>query len=534
MDSIQAKIFNQYKNSKLAIAKDMQEFRELKKIKRGSDKIEDTADIITCLDFYYRKNHSGSELKKIITDGNKDLGFVDAIVLHGDEVDIFDIKSNSATSNDEAIKNGIDNYFESEPQDYSSVNSILASNLKNIHKQHYKIINLIFVREFTTKKAEEFFLKKYKYLENKRNVKVKIFTRLELLYYRQKSFDVSDLILKNTNLLNKKNKKIDWAITVTPLIELLKQYNNIPDRDLLFFKNIRKPLEEKKLIDILSTSLESDAETFHYRHNGIVMTGSLIMSEGNGLRVYAPQVLNGAQTLGALFKIYNENISIIKKAKIVVKVLSVDNQQVIDSICEAANTQRSVTAADIRTNDSLQKNLELYIGSLEKGSYYYLRGKISSKKIKEIKKKYTIINKESFIQWANSAFLKKPYESKNQKTKLFTKFFSEQKIEPYKKIEESIIGNWENIERLCKVATYFEKKIKKLPKNTKNNAKIMDQHIIASMYELCLTKKKLTDGDMEETFDKSFEKHILAFNKTKRIEGKNFKMRNYFISDKSF
>jgi hypothetical protein len=232
------------------------------------------------------------------------------------------------------------------------------------------------------------------------------------------------------------------------------------------------------------------------------------------------------------FAIYKENKSLFKNARIVIKVLSVDNQQIIDDICEAANTQRPVTTADIRTNDSLQKNLELYIGSIANGEYRYIRGKVSSQKKKQYKKLYRLIEKEAFIQWANSAFLRKPYESKTQKTKLFAKVFSERSKEPYKEIEKSIIDNWDNIESLCKIAICVNNKIKELPKDNSNNAKIMDQHIIATMYSSYLIEKTLDDTFLNKAFNKALAKHTLAFKNA--AKGRDLKMRNYFINNESF
>ena len=533
------KIIDSNKKSKLSLADSVISNRKKKKVHGGGNR-EVVSDIIMCLDLYYRKReHSELELFKIITDGRKDLSFVDAVVLSHDAVDIFDIKENGEKTQLDRIKLGIERYFKQKPDNWAGVNPILADQLKRMHKNKVKEINLIFVRNFLSEESKRKFILEYEHLSRKGYCNVHVFTRSDLISRHHENEDLESISFNKISkpVIEKKGNKIKCILTLVSLKDILDEYAKLPDKELLFFKNIRKPLEEKKLQDSLFRSLEKDPQTFHYRHNGIVMTGrSVAETRGNCLEVFAPQVVNGAQTLGALLTLYRKSKRHFRGAKLVAKIIAVEDPWVIDDICEAANTQKKVTAADIRTNESLQKDLELYISSLAGRVYVYVRGKISPAKRKALKKNYRIITKETFIQWANSALLGRPHESKSSKTKLFEKGdLDGTDLSRYKQIKDAIYGNWDHIGDLCRIGTAVEDRIRALKKPKRNMAEIMDKHILTTMYKDWTRAKKTQQDEkkLDMSFKDAYKLHYNRYKLAAKGKGRNYSPRKYFIREES-
>jgi AIPR protein len=108
--------------------------------------------------------------------------------------------------------------------------------------------------------------------------------------------------------------------------------------------------------DIIATA-EDDPDSFYYFNNGVSAICTSFEIEGNNLVVENFQIINGAQTLGALSASkLNPDIEVLLR---VTEGLSIKTDRGFNAdIIKYNNTQNVVKASDFRSNDRIQTWLE--------------------------------------------------------------------------------------------------------------------------------------------------------------------------------
>jgi len=449
------------------------------------------SQIITCLNAIYRKEYSDDELKEIITDGDGDGGLVDAIVFCKDSFDIFDFKEspNLGLRDIQKLSERLSTLVfppNSGVSDYSEEDCFrIKKHLKKIRspRNTRKKCNIFIVRKnFTTfskpivKEIEK--IKKHPgvevfFINNEKIVSLLLEQDLlkEWLIRRSTIEILSDK--KRSNLIG----EYDFLILKISLSDLLKLYKiHIEKKKDLFGQNIRLPKKARKFSIGISKTVEERSKNFFLFHNGITITASKIFADATCFNISEPQVVNGAQTLGNLYEKYSNDLNSerLKKAKVLCKIIMAD-QDLTDLICETSNTQRAVKVEDLRTNDSFQKKLEIYIKSESRGKYRYER------KGGKIEKDAVSIKYVKFFQWAYSALFFEPAKAKNAKHRLFEK---DDRGE-YEKIKTEIEKNLSKIIFLCDAGIFVENRIKKEKiKKKKGFLRTIDLHIVTGLFLL--------------------------------------------------
>lgn len=140
-----------------------------------------------------------------------------------------------------------------------------------------------------------------------------------------------------------------------------------PSRPLqeIFQENARVYLTQKNRINrkILDSALaESNAE-FWYLNNGITITCEHLEYQP---RTRAPildltnvQVVNGGQTSNALFEAFQQNSERVGNALVLVRIYETKRREISAKIAESTNSQTPIRSRDLRSNDEIQKKLEL-------------------------------------------------------------------------------------------------------------------------------------------------------------------------------
>ena len=170
----------------------------------------------------------------------------------------------------------------------------------------------------------------------------------------------------------------------------------------LFARNIRGYLGLSRPVNAaMAFTLKSKPEDFFLLNNGvtIVCTAAHVESEGktNSLVVEAPQIINGQQTTYAL----NNAGRQAGKANVFVRVIAVqENAQhdaLVDSIVQGTNSQTTIKAVDLRSNDPIQVALAR---ELRRRYYFYVRkaGKASANDTND-KNLKTVTMKEIATAW---------------------------------------------------------------------------------------------------------------------------------------
>ena len=146
----------------------------------------------------------------------------------------------------------------------------------------------------------------------------------------------------------------------------------------IFARNIRGFLGLNAINAGIKRTVETDPEAFFYLNNGVTITCSHIsVSEQGGKRritLRYPQIINGQQTTRSLHSAsaHTEDVHVLVRI-IVLPSSDVEKQSdasLVGKIVKATNWQNSISKADLRTNDSLQIELERSLRELQ---YQYLR-----------------------------------------------------------------------------------------------------------------------------------------------------------------
>jgi hypothetical protein len=201
----------------------------------------------------------------------------------------------------------------------------------------------------------------------------------------------------------------------------LKNYKILEDA---FEDNVRVYLKQRSRINqnIKSTALSDEAFRFFYYNNGITITCTHFqypkMMRNPIVELENLQIVNGSQTLHALFDAFSENSDNFGQIDLLVRIYETSKEELSVNIAEYTNSQNPVKSRDIRSNDFVQKKIDKELDAL---GYFYERKRgqhIGKPKIKRI-------DAEKAGQ-ALFAFLNKmPAEAKNDKQLIFADKYDE-------------------------------------------------------------------------------------------------------------
>ncbi len=495
------KVFEAYKDSKKPLAEAVVAVKSLE-VKRGGGSAS-VAFLITCLDLFYKKEHNKEDLLECITDGHLDLGICDLVVVRSDRtVDIFDVREGEekvAVSRIAEAKLALEGYFLKKPKDLSACNAILKRQLEAAHSRGIKQINLYFIRN---KKGS---IKGFEKLLRKGLSSAEIITPSDLVKRRLRNNYLESCELSSDEEAiateSKDKAGYDSVVLKVHLRELLDIHNEHLAKGVDFFAdNVRNPKKRSVFAAGLEQTLKDNPDKFHLFHNGITMTASNIEKTGATYKISEPQIVNGAQTLGNIADLVNRGKipANVNDAYVLCKVVKAD-EDLIDDICEASNTQKAVGAVDLRSNDNFQKELTLYINAIGNGHFTYIRKPMQGRR------STTVITLDKLFQWAHSALRSRPYEAKNMKDRLFSKSRDE-----YKKISAQMRKRMRHLQNLCQIGLFVESKIKAMTDSVeKGLAKDMNNHLVARLYRIGIKKDKDTCNDIY--FDEAFALFKAAF-----------------------
>jgi hypothetical protein len=152
-------------------------------------------------------------------------------------------------------------------------------------------------------------------------------------------------------------ENISFVVRGTILQQLTRDH-----KESLFNWNIRRFLGRKGEVNAgLKETLEKEPQHFFYYNNGIscLCESFSFDSKTRKLKVKKLQVVNGAQTLGAIKHADPENVS---KALVLVKLTAVKHASretgLAAALIKTNNTQNTLRVPDFRSNDKIQSWLE--------------------------------------------------------------------------------------------------------------------------------------------------------------------------------
>jgi hypothetical protein len=197
--------------------------------------------------------------------------------------------------------------------------------------------------------------------------------------------------------------------------ELLAQSEILEDA---FEDNVRVYLKQRTKINrnIKETALSDERHRFFYYNNGITITCDKFKYDQRRapiVEIENIQVVNGSQTLHALFEAFKEDTSCLDDIDLLVRIYETENDQLTTRIAEYTNSQNPVSSRDIRAIDYMQIKLEVELNS--KGYFYERKKNQFNYKPKKLR-----IDAEKAGQVLMAFYNELPSEAKNNKSTIFS------------------------------------------------------------------------------------------------------------------
>ncbi len=158
-------------------------------------------------------------------------------------------------------------------------------------------------------------------------------------------------------------------VSVTEIAELISRHG-----DKLLERNIRRylGLQGNRVNEAIRTTLESaERGNFYFYNNGITLTCDKFtynaLQEGDfQVKVENLQIINGGQTCMTIFQTMQQLTLCPNEAYVLLRLyqLPSDNEDLVQRITFATNSQNPVDLRDLRANDQVQRRLEMDIQQL--------------------------------------------------------------------------------------------------------------------------------------------------------------------------
>lgn len=202
--------------------------------------------------------------------------------------------------------------------------------------------------------------------------------------------------------------------------EELVNYDILEDA---FEDNVRVYLKQRTKINrnIKETAMSNQSHRFFYYNNGITITcDKFSYSERRApiVEIKNLQIVNGSQTLHALFDAFKEDPKCLEDIDLLVRIYETGNDRLTTKIAEYTNSQNPVKSRDIRAIDYMQVKLETELYA--KGFFYERKKNQYGSKAKKER-----IDAEKAGQVLMAFYNEMPSEAKNKKSIIFSEKYDD-------------------------------------------------------------------------------------------------------------
>lgn len=229
----------------------------------------------------------------------------------------------------------------------------------------------------------------------------------------------------------------------------------------IFDSNVRYHLSTTPVNNGIAKSLsEHDDIDFWWLNNGITILGSSIVMSDDTLTITDPQIVNGLQTSIEIAQYFDGDHDPAEARSVLLKTISVSEDDVRYKIIRATNNQNPVSAAMLRATDHFQRSLEAFL--FQKGVFYERRKGFWSSQGKPISSIFSLI----FIaQSVMATLLERPDNARARPSDPLSK------EEEYKKIfsDKIPVDVYYKTASLARYIELFLKKSKSLKAKEVNN-----------------------------------------------------------------
>ena len=216
------------------------------------------------------------------------------------------------------------------------------------------------------------------------------------------------------------------ALELCELVDLEIKTNGAEDK--LFSENIRGFLGYNKTNRKIKETLDNASESiyFPFLNNGITILCDEMQIPSNQqagqyiVPVVNPVIVNGLQTTKVVYDVYRKDPAKLDGVDITVRLYETKDQNLVNKITEATNTQTSINFRDKISNKDFQKYVKMLFEN--KGvAYISKRGEIFTNQLS--KDMHESITSEKAIKFWYATYYEKPEIAKNSVSRVLEEVF---------------------------------------------------------------------------------------------------------------
>jgi len=189
----------------------------------------------------------------------------------------------------------------------------------------------------------------------------------------------------------------------------------------LFEQNIRYYIQEKSVDAKINGSLESKRDKFWFLSNGLIIACKHFEHDGYKVKLHDFSIVNGCQTVSLIgeYKGENEGVDFVLACKIVKPSDPSKFSEFVADIAEASNSQKPISARDLKANTREQKDLQR---QLKEGKPKIImrrkRGELDFKHYKALEG-WQKLDNSTYGQYVRAFHFQSPGTARNSPAKIF-------------------------------------------------------------------------------------------------------------------
>ena len=185
----------------------------------------------------------------------------------------------------------------------------------------------------------------------------------------------------------------------------------------LFNRNLRFYIKQKKVDDGIISTLKSSRDQFWYMNNGIIIGCENFSVDGDNIKLENFSIINGAQTTSLIGE--SAYVDTTTDFPVVCKIIRYTDDQFINDVAEASNSQKPINERDLIANRYEQRNLKKIL--LENTPSVYMEVKRGEKKPPKSKfpESWQRIKNEDIGQLLLSIIFQRPGTARSNKKAIF-------------------------------------------------------------------------------------------------------------------
>ena len=221
-----------------------------------------------------------------------------------------------------------------------------------------------------------------------------------------------------------------FRIEALELCKLIEKEISVNDfMDTLFHENIRGYLGNNKTNKRITKTLKDKEHSkfFPFMNNGITVICENIEIPSNpqakiyNINVKNPIIVNGLQTTRVIYNVFLENEELLKDVYVTLKLYESTNNELIELITEATNTQTAINYRDQISNKFFNDKAHLHFAA-RKINYVYKKGAIVRNNDLGAGLKDSV-NNDMVLKFWYATYMKNPHVAKISKNSVLENVF---------------------------------------------------------------------------------------------------------------